>query len=422
MDAKRDLQAVALESQSCMLEDQREQLKVINETQSIICDSVAQRIVAGVKELVSEQLNLLLADNVACTETLLGKQSQLLSVNRELKDEYQTLFNNLDSTNKALLRHSKVTKATNEHTREKLCERHNGFSKISKAASDFALQQQSIAVAANSEMSGLESLNSTIIDVNSKLSSDLELYRCHVQNHDYIKARESISNLAKIESNILSLSRNEIIRKAELRIKDIEQSREDTVKKLAEKLELINSFTKLQAIELDTTAKKQFETYHETLAASMKCKEDLIETVFEPTKSQSKEHVNEIRSIIRKDGDLFKSLSSFCENNINAADEMVSNFGYNIIKMDDEVPNVPPRRKVEYSESLSSTAGKKNIYDYCVTKVDSAAPDLSLRQKTKCNKSLSSAIKKDNILGNCNIRTNEKENNPFSDISNIRIA
>ena len=361
LSAKQDYQLGKMENQYTQLGLQQRQLEIAKASQASLCNTVMNTVIDGVKNLVTEQLKLVIADQVERTAELIRSNCSVTSLNEEGRGASVEMFDGLITTNTALREEAKSMHETDASVLTALDTGRSAIANVHQVAENHQIALENYATAAEEEMNTLETdVHADIAKVRDQMYLAGELCAEQMDKNTDV-ASESISQLAEIGSTAMSFSRDEIVKKATASLAKIEEPCAELLSQVSQNLKSMEETTGDGAKEAVRLVKKHLEAIAETNTSVARSADYFNSTTCEHHRSQSNAASEKTTATMKSHGVAAKVFVSDCRDHIVGAADKSHEFGHAVIKMDTEVEAAPKRTNIDYDEDLTSTPDEEVV-------------------------------------------------------------
>lgn len=347
-------QREALELQTRQLMLQQKQIDEAKQCQELLCGSVVDTVVNEVKNLVTMQMKLIMADQSQRTEELKSTIASIKELNGVLCNASVQMFDELRSTNASLAAEGRKLQSTDASLLTVLDDGKTAMTSIQREAEG---QQNSLSlyeIETEEQLRELEAVNNEIENARQGMLTAGKACAKHMEKSIDI-ATESISEIAVIGSEAISFSQNVVIREAAISLAHIEEPRPNLLLNVSNHLDSMENSVVGGAKQLSVLAQMHSDEIFETTASISNTAANFKESTCAQHRSQCNLSRDKLAAVVQSHVDATEVLVSDCGGIIGSAAEKTQAFGGSVIAMDDQVDTAPPRKTIEFTEKLTAT-------------------------------------------------------------------
>jgi chromosome segregation ATPase len=354
LNGREASQLETLELQSRQLMRQQKQLEEAKQRQELLCGSVVDTIVNEVKNLVTAQMRLIMADQSERTEELKSSCAGIKELNGALCNESVKMFDKLRSTNASLAAEGRKLQSTDASILTVLNAGKTAMTSIEQVAED---QQRSLYTYGIEMEDHLKKLNAVAADIENAREGMLSAGNTCAADMDKSidLAEKSISEIAAIGSEAMRFSQDVVIREAAMSLADIEEPRPKLLANVSNHIDSMERIVTGGTKQLLVLVQMHSDEIAETNASISSAAADFNASTCEQHRLQCDVSRVKLAAVMQSHGDATQFLVSDCGGIIASAAEKTQIFGDTVIAMDDQVKTVPPRTTIEFTEQLTAT-------------------------------------------------------------------
>lgn len=410
-----EAQIETLEKQSMQLDMQQRQLDEAKVRQASLCKTVMSTVINGVRDLVTEQLQLVMVDQAKRTEELISNSCMVKDLNDVLCGASVELFEELKSTNSKLRAEAKSLQDADASVLTVLDAGKSAISCVLQLAEEHQSALDNCATGAQRQIEDLECNDKKISKARDSLRHDRELLT-KFMNESSNTATDSIALIAEKGSKLASFSSDVIVHEATKSFSQITEPSEKVRLQLFQELQSMEDTIVDGVNEISNLATGHSESIDD---ASMRMRRSVAEfksTTCDQHRFQSKEMRNNLTNMIKSHGEATMVSVGICRDHIANATEKTQNFGHSVIKMDEDAGFAPSRTMIDFNSDLTATPDEEFILKGIDLEVLETSPILNTSTTTteECismeNKSTRESVLRESSLGNQN--TNDDEISP----------
>jgi hypothetical protein len=349
-----DAQIETLEKQSMQLDTQKRQLDEAKVRQASLCKTVMAAVINGVKDLVTEQLQLVMADQAKRTEELISNSCMVKDLNDVLCGASVELFEELKSTNSKLRAEAKSLQDADASVLTVLDAGKSAISCVLQLAEEHRSALENCATAAQGKIEDLECIDKKISKARDSLCHDRELCS-KVMNESSNTAAESIAHIAEIGSKLACFSSDVIINEATKSFSKLKEPSEKLRLQLFKELKSMEDTIVDGINECSSLATNHSKSIDDASLLIGRAADDFKSTTCDQHRLQSNDMRDKLSDMIKSHGDATQMSVGICRGHIASATEKTQNFGHVVIKMDEDVGDAPNRNMIDFNSDLTAT-------------------------------------------------------------------
>jgi hypothetical protein len=350
------------DSQNNKIRNQKQALDDSAKSHETLCDQVMETVMGGVKDLVAQQLKLIVTNHTERTGKLVRTNEDILGLHNQLSDKSSAMLTTLSATNTKLQSHAKAMHLTDSSILKTLNEGNSKLAEVEQTVVDFEASNMRFDERARAEIVILESVDENIGDIQQNVATNGKSCVEQIDTSTQQIVSESISSVGQVGSKALAFARDDIIRSVSTSIAKVEKPRESLMHEVSQNLQTIEEKTQSGLVDVVTLAKQNIvaiEGASESVNESVK---DFSSSRSAMYQSQCEDSRKQITTMLETHETAIQALASSCKENVITSKDNSSRFGHEVIKMDYDVEDVPHKFALEYSEALSSTLDENDLF------------------------------------------------------------
>jgi hypothetical protein len=364
------VQLEEISSQAVMLSLQKQAFDDAREKQKRMQAEMMTTVMGSVQQLLSKEMNRLAQENENQFNAFQADREKILELNSSVGGITEDFISQIESRNKSLLEHATELHVNDTNMHEEAKESNVTLMDIKEVVRKQHGYINDTTKQTDEKMTDLERLEEPVVNAMTKLDKKKETIVEHLTESLIRSPDESVQNLARLGSTQTEFVLKEIVPETDAALNDMTAAQNTIHVEIMERLDDLANFTEKGHSEVEGIITKQCD-----IAEQMRESVQLQCNDFDSTTiAARKADIESRHSMMLEDIENHHVLNSGHLSDSGAlvkrVDGSIYSFATNVIHTDKEVPEVNPRKKISFSEVLSSTPADHEIISESSVSVD----------------------------------------------------
>jgi hypothetical protein len=320
--------------------------------QEMLSKQVLETVMAGVKTLVTQELDRITAEQATRTSELLQTNQQALQNHQGLCGLSGKLMDCVELTNVTLKQEAKALQILDDSLVKSVEEGKGAVQVIQKAVTEFLKTQETCVQGVEETMGMLEHVESSVDEARTFLESRGQECSTVVREDAQETVKASISQLQELGTNMLTFQ-DEILAKMAKAVDKMEEPRGETLQQVSKALNAMNATTKEGASKISSITMKHLQVISDASTDVTESCEDFVSNQVYQT--QAKESYQELGQLIDTHKASVEKEVNACHQELAKTRETTTKFSINVLHMTKTMGDAPELLTIDYSENLAST-------------------------------------------------------------------